>query len=67
MSSTGCSFRHTYQITQLPNEVKVVSKISGFLPMTTEVNLLAEPNYILYVYNSSSSHDGFLFQILSET
>ena len=30
ISSTECSFRYTYQIIQLSNEVKFVSKVSEF-------------------------------------
>ena len=30
ISSTGCSFRFTYQITQQSNEVKLASKVSEF-------------------------------------
>ena len=66
MSSTGCSFRYTYQITQWSNEVNIVSRISEFLQITTKVNLLAEASYIIHIYNSICSHDGFLFPIPSE-
>ena len=49
----------------LPNntadEVKLVSKISEFLPITTIVNFLAEASCILHICKSSRSHHGFLF------
>ena len=56
----------TYQITQLSNVLKLGLKISELLPTTTKVNLLATGIYIIHIYNSSHSHDGFLFQTLSE-
>ena len=43
-----------------------MSKISEFLQVTAKVNLLAEANYIMHIYNSSRSHDGFLFPIPPE-
>ena len=43
-----------------------MSKISDLLQITAKANLLAEANYIMHIYNSSRSHDGFLFPIPSE-
>ena len=46
ISSAGCIFPYTYQITHQSNDVKLESKISEFLPIITKVNFLAEANYI---------------------
>ena len=43
-----------------------MSNISEYLQITAKVKLLAEANYIMHIYNSSRSHDGFLFPILPE-
>ena len=68
INSTGCNFPYTYQITQYEsNEVKLVSKISKFLPITTKVYFLAEANYILDICKNSRFHDGLLFLIHPKT
>ena len=36
-----------------------MSNISEYLQITAKVKLLAEANYVMHIYNSSRSHDGF--------